>query len=178
MAKEPDNRDKDIRDLMTSIKSSIEKAPALNDGFDHLVRKIGEIQSQQNRLEKSIDEVAEQVDHISDSIYEPDNGLYARIKIVDYKVHGQNEALNDFSEDIGKSYRTIKENTGKIDKIEDRVDTLEKEGDVLLGITGKDHEDLRTTIKQSKSFSKIAWTFVLAIVGMAAKMAYDYFINR
>ena len=51
MAKEPDNRDKDIRDLMTSIKSSIEKAPALNEGFDHLVRKIGEIQNQQNQMQ-------------------------------------------------------------------------------------------------------------------------------
>lgn len=185
MNKDDNQKDKDIRELMSSIKTSIEKAPALNDGFDRLVNKIGEIQiqqkemqAQQNRLEKTIDEVAEQVDHISDSIYEPDKGLYARIKIIDYKVHGQNEALNDFSEDIGKSYRSIKENSEKVDKIEDRVDTLEKENSVLLGITGKDHEDLRTTIKHGKSFTKIAWAFVLAIVGMAGKFAYEYFINR
>lgn len=173
-----DDKDKDIRELMSSIKSSIDKAPALNDGFDKLVQKVNEIQNQQNKFKETMDDMSKEIDHISKSIYEPDQGLYARVKIIDYKVHGQNEALNDFSEDIGKSYRTIKENSEKINKIDDRVDTLEKENSVLIGITGKDHEDLRSTIKTGKNFSKIFWAFILALVGMAAKMAYDYFIHR
>lgn len=61
--------------LETTLKllETIKQSPALNGGFDSLLIKVGKIEEGQFSLSSKID-------LIHDALYNPDSGLYARVK--------------------------------------------------------------------------------------------------
>ena len=58
--------------LLHNIHHKLDNSPALNGGFDRLLYKI-------DGIEKSQVQISEKVDKIHDAIYNPDDGLFARI---------------------------------------------------------------------------------------------------
>jgi hypothetical protein len=60
--------------LLQNIQQKLERSAALNGGFDKLLYKIDSIENNQNII-------ANKVDKIHDAIYDPDDGLFARITI-------------------------------------------------------------------------------------------------
>jgi len=64
--------DQDARDLLQNIRKKLESSAALNGGFDRLLFKI-------DGIEKSQVEISEKVGKIHEAIYNPDDGLFARI---------------------------------------------------------------------------------------------------
>lgn len=81
-----DNEDKELEltndandgalKLLTKINEKLQQAHALNGGFDTLMLKV-------DTIEKSTERVATQVDGLHQAIYDPDQGLFARIKAVE-----------------------------------------------------------------------------------------------
>lgn len=68
-----------LEDTRLTLKS-IKESPALNGGFDSLMSKVDVIQESQSALKENQGKLTEKVDAIHDAMYEPDHGVYARIK--------------------------------------------------------------------------------------------------
>lgn len=66
-----DNDENSVQ-LLHTIHKKLDNSPALNGGFDRLLYKI-------DGIEKSQVQIVEKVDKIHDAIYNPDDGLFARI---------------------------------------------------------------------------------------------------
>lgn len=181
---EPDDEREEIKQLLGAIKKTIDKASVLDGGFEKVASKINDIQLSVSELkntsaktERAVDGLNKEMGILSKSIYDPDTGLYARIKTVDYKLNANNEATNDLCEDIGKSYRSIKENETNILKFDKRLAEIEREHNSLRKITGSDHEDLKLILKTRKNFNKVFWVFILGVIGSFAKTIIDYFVK-
>lgn len=62
--------------LLTKINEKLQQARALNGGFDALVLKV-------DMIEKSTLKVEKRLDSLHQAIYDPDKGLFARIRAVE-----------------------------------------------------------------------------------------------
>ena len=82
MADDYENKERNIDDILRDIDRKISTSAALNGGFDRLMAKVDSIESSQTAIEKK-------VDSLQDSIYDPDKGLYARIKEVEHQKEMQ-----------------------------------------------------------------------------------------
>lgn len=78
---------KELEDLMLEKVVDALKSPALNGGFDTLLHKVDNIERTQILTTKHIDELCKvqdqltkAIDRMTNSIYDPDDGLYARQK--------------------------------------------------------------------------------------------------
>jgi len=67
------------RQQILEMQNKILAAPAMNGGFSTLMYKIEKIEQSQGQL-------VEKVDEIRDVLYDPDSGIYARIKNVENSI--------------------------------------------------------------------------------------------
>lgn len=154
-----ENNYKQILEMQDRILS----APAMNGGFTTLLYKVENIEHSQSQL-------VEKVDQIHDVLYEPDTGLYARIKNVENATIPP-EALNHLEKDVQeiKIWKTSKEKMSeKDDEHETQQSKLIQQHDVLLN-------DLSDSIK--KYNAAIKWISVSmggGIISMIIKLVYDY----
>lgn len=85
-----------VIDLLNQINSRLSLREDLSDRLDLLVYKI-------DKIEESQEKILEQVNSISVQVYEPDNGLYARIKTsekkFDEKISKIDKDLCDLNDD-------------------------------------------------------------------------------
>ena len=109
---EPDDMEEPVvsQRLLQNIQQKLEKSAALNGGFDKLLYKIDSIENSQNII-------ANKVDKIHDAIYDPDEGLFARMSA--NKVE-QTNAVN------GIEKRSLKFQLGKIKKKKVRTTSTPK----------------------------------------------------
>jgi hypothetical protein len=56
------------------------EAPALNGGFESLVKNVEKIRTVQDQLGERLQETGSKVDAIHVAIYDPEKGLYAKVK--------------------------------------------------------------------------------------------------
>ena len=124
--------------LLHNIQQKLEKSAALNGGFDKLLYKIDNIENNQNII-------ANKVDKIHEAIYDPDDGLFARITInkVDQNASitevekqvielstwkQQKEKVFEQSEDINNIFNL------KLNNIENSLDNLNKFKTTSIGL--------------------------------------------
>jgi hypothetical protein len=113
---------------MLEMQNRIMAAPAMNGGFSTLMYKIEKIEQGQNQL-------VEKVDDIRIVLYDPDNGLYARIKNV------ENSKANDSD---------IKELEDSMSEIKHWKDTKEE----LCEEDSDDREELKKKILEQENTIK------------------------
>jgi len=113
---------------MLEMQNRIMAAPAMNGGFSTLMYKIEKIEQGQNQL-------VEKVDDIRIVLYDPDNGLYARIKNV------ENSKANDSD---------IKELEDSMSEIKHWKDTKEE----LSEEDSDDREELKKKILEQENTIK------------------------
>lgn len=70
--------------ILAVMNEKIMQAPALNGGFEALDAKVSAIAESQEKLgtkvEESNDKLTVKIDEIHTALYQPDNGVYARVK--------------------------------------------------------------------------------------------------
>jgi hypothetical protein len=66
--------------MLEKLDQKLEDAHVLNGGFDHLMTKIEKIESVQEQLGKHAEMTSKKVDAIHEAIYDPEKGLYAKVK--------------------------------------------------------------------------------------------------
>jgi len=160
---------KDLTGIEQSYKRIIEMqdrilaAPAMNGGFTTLLYKVENIEDTQGKL-------VEKVDQIHDVLYEPDNGLYARLKNVENECIGS----KDFDL-IEKDVQEIKIWKSSEERQSQKEEEKDNEKSKLL----LEHEALLKELQSSITRYNAAMRWVALTLGggllsMLGKMIYEY----
>jgi hypothetical protein len=164
------NDNKDLQLLVESIATKINAAPALNGGFDRMLVMVEHIQDRQ-------EETAEKVDKIHDGLYEPDDGLYARVKAVETiqaeiaKRHTEHLAADEkHMQNIADDIKKLNETDGDMIKKFNTSIRLQK-------IAGDDLEKLESVIKVKSTWatiwSKASWILIGGILAAVGKTIWE-----
>ena len=73
---------------LEKVESKVVNSPAMNGGFDKLLGEVGHIKDVQG-------EVLDAVKGIKKSLYEPDSGLYSRVKQLEVESDRRQEFINE-----------------------------------------------------------------------------------
>lgn len=162
--------DKDLEMILEGIAVKINNATVLNGGFDRMMVVVENIKEKQNETTKKVDEIHK-------GLYEPDTGLYARVKSIETGVQ---HMVDDFKSHAAADDVNMNGIRISLDKlIAKDKDLEEKVGHTakLKQIAGNDLEKLESVIKAKTTagewFSKIVWALVLAILGGLGKTLWD-----
>lgn len=145
------------------MQDRILSAPAMNGGFTTLLYKVESIEGSQAQL-------VEKVDQIHNVLYEPDNGLYARVKSV------ENECVSaDTINVLEKEVQEIKIWKSSEEKAAVKDEAKEDENAKLLLEHEATIRSLQSSIK--KYNAAIKWLTVSiggGLLSMIGKLIYDY----
>jgi hypothetical protein len=156
---------KELQQTVESIAKKIHGAPALNGGFDRMlviVEHIREIQ----------DDTTEKINKIHDDLYEPDDGLYARVKMVETVAA---DFAKKQAEHLATDEKTLVSLNESLKKLSEKDDDLGKKAETTLRlkkIAGEDLEKLESMIRVKSVWlnvwSKAVWLLgggILAAIG-------------
>lgn len=148
---------KELRLLVENIAKKINGAPALNGGFDRMMVIVEHIQEKQEETTKKIDK-------IYDGLYEPDEGLYARVKTIE-------DSSADFVQIQAKHFasgeKTLMNLNESLKKLADKDIELEEKAETtirLQKIAGEDLEKLESVIQAKSTWFNI-WSKAIWLVG-------------
>lgn len=151
--------------LLQNIQQKLNKSAVLNGGFDRLFYKIDSIEANQTAI-------ASKVDKIHEAIYDPDEGLFARI--TNNKAL-QNESIADVEKQVGElnvwkeqKEKSIEDVEEKSEKINEKIVNIENTIDNLNHFKG-------ITIGTAKWFLAAVGGGVATIV---FKVLYDFVIIK
>lgn len=153
-------------EILTEIRDTLKKAPALNGGFDKMTVKIDNIESKQQEINESLSEIKTALDS-------PKDGIHARLLL-----------LEKVDENVEKTFKSLKETNESFTK-DLKVSLSELDNDVLniktelivikqlKKITGDNLEELDGLVKFRKHFDKLYWLLVAGIVTSVIKIIFD-----
>ena len=153
-----------LLELLSEIQGKL-KAPALNGGFDTLMYKV-------EKIEEGQEKILERISTLNDTIYNPDTGLYARIKEAE---NVKSEELVEVEKSIGAmsiqhehDIKNIHELLNQSERSELQIRELEL--------------DVKNLMKwKSSVVASIKWFLVTAsttAIGILVKAAYDVLIAK
>jgi hypothetical protein len=145
------------------MQDRILSAPAMNGGFTTLLFKVENIENSQSQL-------VEKVDQIHGVLYEPDTGLYARIKNVEKDCLPEG-ALDDIEKDI----QEIKIWKNSEEKLSAKEEAHVSENDKILNNHEIIIKDLQETINKYNTAGK--WLIVSVgggLLSMIGKLIYEF----
>lgn len=145
------------------MQDKILAAPSMNGGFTTLMYKIENIEESQTKL-------VQKVDQIHDVLYEPDKGLYARVKKIENDCASE-ESIESLEKDVQeiKIWKSSEEKTAVKDEEKDgKNDKLLLEHESMI-------RDLQASILKYNAATK--WVIVSlggAIVSLLGKLVYNF----
>lgn len=179
-SKSIDDVEKDITDVSEKAINAIEKthrqlvemqnrilaAPAMNGGFSKLMFKI-------EKIEESQEQLVTKVDEIHDVLYDPDKGLYARIKSVETAV--DEEKINGIEKEVDelRNWKSIVEVSSK-NNDEDAEDNKK----MLLEHDQMIKEVHRWYIRHVSIMKWLAVTVSGGVLGIVGKLLYSYITDH
>jgi hypothetical protein len=129
------------RELLEMLVKKMGESSALNGGFEKLCIMIEHIQDEQTKSGVKLDKVSE-------ALYDPNHGLFSRVKAIESKLD-----------------TNIKDLNRKVDIIPDvkgDVDDLKKFQAAVESIAGKQLEELNALVKLRKSLANVYWALALS----------------
>lgn len=161
---DPKSDNKQLQMLVESIALKINSSPALNGGFDRMLVMVEHIQEKQ-------EETSDKVDKIHDGLYNPDSGLYARVKMVE-----------SASEMFGKNHASIATDLKKLTAADEDLAKKAETTSKLKKIAGEDLEKLESVIKVKTAWSdiwtKAIWFVVGGSLAALGKAIWDAVAHR
>lgn len=145
------------RELLETIAKKLMESNALNGGFDKLCLMIEHIQEKQN--ESSV-----KLDKVSEAIYDPDNGLFSRVK--------------DLEQKIDVNMNEIEKKIEMVPDVKNEIHDLKKFQEALEQICGKQLTELSEVIKLKKNLATIYWAGMGTVTMVVAKTIFDIISNR
>lgn len=147
------------RELLEILVKKMGESPALNGGFDKLCLMIEHIQEEQTKSGVKLDKV-------SDALYDPNNGLFSRVRAIESKLDTNIKDLNTNIIDINK----------KVDDLPDvRQDLhdLKKFQAAVENVAGKQLEEISELVKLRKNLANVYWALALSAAGAFASMLFN-----
>lgn len=172
---DPKNDNKQLEFMVQSIANKLNSSAVLNGGFDKMMVVVEHIQEKQ-------EETAAKVHMIHEGLYHPDDGLYARVKMVEI---ASNRMAENQQEHFQMDDKNMDEINASLKKLATTDDTLTKQAETtqkLKKITGEDLEKLADVIDVKTSWTdgwkKIAWFIVAAIAGAGGKALWELIVSH
>lgn len=167
--------DDSLEQLISEIHQKLDGA-AFNGGFESLVQNV-------QNIEKTQREMLDKMDDISKVIYEPDEGLFARVKRVE-AIHDKELApLRKDIQDIQDWKASIAGKDGTLTQVTENTQTVKSLSkwkdevtakDGPLALAAADHVE----VKELSAWKKRIIAFLVAAAGstllMVAKTAYEF----
>jgi hypothetical protein len=154
-----ENNYKQILEMQDKILS----APAMNGGFTTLLYKVENIEQSQEKL-------VEKVDQIHGVLYEPDTGLYARIKSVE-KDCVSSSTVDSLEKDLQeiKIWKTTEEKQSEKEEAKD-----DEKSKILLEHEASLKEIQRSLAKYNAAIKWITVSLGGGLLSMLGKLIYEY----
>lgn len=171
--------DKQLQEMVAEISRKINGAAALNGGFDRMMVVVEHIQKNQQ-------ETSETLGKIHDGLYDPQDGLYIRMKVMEKsaeefgkKLDAHFAADEKAARDLNENLKQMREKSEKIDRsLDDKVATTTR----LKKIAGEDLEKLDAVIKSRAANlslgSKIFWILGGGLLAAVGKTIWELIIRR
>jgi hypothetical protein len=155
------------RKQILEMQNRILAAPAMNGGFSTLMYKI-------EKIEQSQGQIVEKVDEIRDVLYDPDSGLYARIKNVENETIDA-ERFTELEEEV----KTIKNWKSTEEKLAEKEEQHELDVEKIL----KDHaeviKELQSWYQKQAAVTKwLALTVGTSLLGLCGKLLHSFVMNH
>lgn len=147
--------------ILNQIQAKIASSSVLNGGFDTLLFKV-------DRIEESQVQLIGKVDSIHDAIYQPDNGIYARLKSV------EQIKLDDIDQ-IEKDVYDLKSWKHNEEKTFERENIIVENNKNLIQLHNQQIKELIT--HKDRVTTIIKWIFVTISTGiltLVGKIIYDF----
>lgn len=158
-----------------SIAKKIHGAPALNGGFDRMLVIVEHIREKQ-------DDTTEKINKIHDDLYEPDDGLYARVKMVETVAA---DFAKKQAEHLATDEKTLISLNESLKKLSEKDDDLGKKAETTLRlkkIAGEDLEKLESMIRVKSVWlnvwSKAVWLLGGGILAAIGKTVWELVSRR
>ncbi len=139
------------------IQDKLKSAHVLNGGFDRLMEKVESIEGTQEKI-------LGELNTVKATIYDPDTGIYSRIKAVDdrsdERTHALDKAISDLKTEQGKTAEATKKHDVEVDKVKE----LEKKVEEFT--------------KWKANVTKIIWAIVVPIATTFGKIIYDFLASH
>ena len=152
--------------ILTEIRDTLKKAPALNGGFDKMTVKIDNIESKQQEMNESLAEIKTALDS-------PKDGIHARLLLlekVDESVEKTFKSLKETNETFTKELKTsLSDLDNDIVHIKTELTTIKQ----LKKIAGENLEDLDGLVKFRKNFDKLYWLLITGVITSVIKIVFD-----
>lgn len=140
------------RELLEMLVKKMGESSALNGGFEKLCIMIEHIQEEQTKSGVKLDKVSE-------ALYDPNNGLFSRVKAIESKLDTNIENLN--------------RKVDNIPDVKDDVDDLKKFQAAVESIAGKQLEELNELVKLRKNLAHVYWALALSAAAAFLSMLFN-----
>lgn len=149
---------KELLLLVESIASKINGAPALNGGFDRMLVMVEHIKEKQ-------EDTSAKVDKIHDGLYEPNDGLYARVKMVENTTAAFAKRQATHLSLDEKNMESINASLKRLDAKDEEISKKAEITDRLKKITGEELEKLASVIQVKSAWGDNATKILWFVVG-------------
>ena len=164
---------KSLEELIKKVSSKVENASILNGGYDELREEIKEIKISQfkvmsdlGNVHKELPEIKSEIKEIKKSIYDPDDGLYTRIR----ESNADSQRRESMLQRVSDKATAIE---SKIDSLEQKFAPIEQTTAQLKQIAGNNLEELNSITKVKNGINKIWWAIVIAFATGLGKIILD-----
>lgn len=152
-----------VMEVLRTLQQKVLASAALNGGFDTLMFKV-------ERIEEGQSQMGAKVDSIHNAIYDPDDGLFARVKDVEH-VKEKVEATEKLSSDVAKLQQWHESE----EKIVEREARLSEEHEKLVQSHAEQLKEL--TFFKTRVCAIVKWGLVTVgggVITGIGKILYDF----
>lgn len=167
--------DRQLQVLLEGIASKLNGSAVLNGGFDRMIVMIEHIQEKQA-------EASGKIDSIQEGLYDPNTGLYTRVKTVEAAMGKMVELHAMHIAEDGKHLLEINENLKSLVEVDNQLEKKTATVVRLQKIAGDDLEKLESVIKVKSAWGnawdKVVWLLVGGVVAAMGKALWEVFGHR
>jgi hypothetical protein len=145
-----------IMQRLDTLNERLDSSAVMNGGFDSLHTKI-------DLLDSSINNLGIEVKDIKIALYEPEKGVFAKLKSLELNTKHSETELQD--------------NTQKLSALkafEDDSKTIQS----LKKIAGDNLQDLEKIFKIANAINKLYWLLAAGVVGAVGKFLWELIIKH
>lgn len=154
--------------ILQEIRDTLKKAPALNGGFDRLLFSVENIKEKQA-------ETSEHLKKINESLFDPDDGVHARLKVIEITGEQQKQVL------LLHTAVDVKELEKIAEYMEEFKEKQQETDQVLVKLkqtAGSNLENLEAVVKFRNNFDRLYWLLVTGVLTSLGKIFWDLFIKK
>lgn len=127
----------DRNEMLLRLEKALD-SHVLNGGFDTLFNKVDQIERCQEHMTSQQKQIANKVESIHDAIYDPDDGIYSRIKTLNAQQQTSGAEMNIWKrvveDQLDEDKDLSKENNKDIMELRTSIDGIEKFRKNIAGV--------------------------------------------